>query len=267
MTSHVTTLLADVEKERKALNHVAGPQLHSETARQTLRGLAERYFSDIRPLVSNEPSHGEHLEAVDAAMKDLITLSHKHGSTLKYKNLLRAAKSHLIHLDTRLVVATLNGKPPARTDVDSRILTTLRALLPSAALSYEQALLDLEQPQRLSWRGPASDLREALRETLDHLAPDEDVASAPGYKKVPDTNGPTMKQKVRYILRSRGTAGASASTTEDATATVDEAIGSFVRSVYTRSSLSTHTPTERSEVVRIRDLVRVVLAELLEVQT
>jgi hypothetical protein len=146
------------------------------------------------------------------------------------------------------------------------MITTLKALLPSAALSYEQALLDLSQEQRLSWRGPAADLREALRETLDHLAPDEEVVSAPGYKQEPGTHGPTMKQKVRFILRSRGLSKAVSATTEDATSSIDEAIGSFVRSVYTRSSVSTHTPTEKSEVRRVLDLVRVVLSELLEIR-
>ena len=73
-----------------------------------------------------------------------------------------------------------------------------------------------------------------------------------------------MKQKVRYILRNRGQSKATAATTEDATAAIDEAMGTFVRSVYTRSAVSTHTPTDRSEVMRLRDLVRVVLGELLE---
>jgi hypothetical protein len=267
VTSHVTTFLVDLEKERKAVNRASGPQLHSERARQSLRALAERYFGEIRPLVSTDDSSAEHLRAVDASMQDLIALSHRRGSLQKYKDLLRAVKRHLIHLDTRLASAPTQTAARSRTDVDTRILTTLRALLPSSALSYEQALLDLEQEERLSWRGPATDLRESLRETLDHLAPDEDVTSAPGYKKAPDTNGPTMKQKVRFILRNRGVSGSSASTTEDATAAIDEAIGSFVRSVYTRSSVSTHTPTDRGEVVRVRDLVRVVLAELLEIRT
>jgi hypothetical protein len=147
-----------------------------------------------------------------------------------------------------------------------RIVTTLRALLPSAALSYEQALIDLDQPERLSWRGPATDLREALRETLDHLAPDTDVKGSAGYKQEADTRGPTMKQKVRYILKNRGVSKMLAAPAEDATVSIDEAIGNFVRSVYTRSSVSTHTPTDKNEVLRILDFVRVVLCELLEVR-
>ena len=74
-----------------------------------------------------------------------------------------------------------------------------------------------------------------------------------GYKDEPDARGPTMKQKVRFILRNRGISKAISATTEDATRSIDEAIGIFVRSVYTRSSVSTHTPTSKDEVLRVLD--------------
>jgi len=197
-------------------------------------------------------------------MQELLALCHKCGSVSKYKDLLRTAKSYLIHLDTGLVSGGTRNESGLRTNGDTRIITTLRALLPSAALSFEQALNDLNQAERLSWRGPASDLREALRETLDYLAPDADVICATGYKAIPGADGPTMKQKVRYILRNRGQSKSLTAPAEDATEAVEEALGSFVRSVYTRTSVSTHTPTEKKEVLRILDLVRVVLGELLE---
>jgi hypothetical protein len=264
MASTVTSLLADVERSRKSLNAVRSSQLHSANARASLRRLAESYFSDVRPALEDSAGSLAHRDGVDTVMKDLLALCHKHGSVEKYRQLLKTAKAHLIHLDTGLVVRSREGD--LRTPQDTRILTTLRALLPSAAASYEQALADLAADTRLSWRGPATDLREALRETLDHLAPDADVQAGQGYKAEPNTHGPTMKQKVRYILRHRGISKAAASTTEDATNAIDEAIGSFVRSVYTRSSVSAHTPSDRREVQRILDLVRVVLGELLEAQ-
>jgi hypothetical protein len=101
---------------------------------------------------------------------------------------------------------------------------------------------------------------------LDHLAPDTEVVEMPGYRQEPDAKGPTMKQKVRFVLRSRGTPKAAAATAETATDAVEAALGTFVRSVYTRSSVSTHTPTDRGEVARVADLVRVVLCEMLEIR-
>ncbi|MBS0172012.1 MAG: hypothetical protein JSR62_16820 [Nitrospira sp.] len=184
----------------------------------------------------------------------------------RYQEILTGVKKSLIELDSQNVatagqIAGNNG----RDFVDSQIVETLQAIVPSAALSYEQATSDIQSNRRLSWRGPATDLREALRETLDHLAPDKDVKATPGYKQDAGTDGPTMKQKVRYILKNRGASKAVSGTAEEAADAVEETMGSFVRSVYTRSSVSTHTPTDKAEVLRVRDLVRVVLCELLEI--
>jgi len=266
MASHVTWLLAEVERERKALSKVTGLQLQSATARSSLRGLVEGYFNEIRPLLVDPSTEATHVQAIDADMQELLTLCHKKGSVQKYRDLLKIIKGHLVRLDSHLILSSSRNNGDARTQVDSRIVITLRALLPSAALSYEQALLDLNQEERLSWRGPATDLREALREALDHLAPDDDVKGSPGYKQETDAHGPTMKQKVRYIMRNRGVSKTLSAPAENATDSIDEVIGNFVRSVYTRSSVSTHTPTEKVEVLRVLDLVRVVLCELLEVR-
>ena len=265
MGSHVTKLLADLEAERKALNKAPGHQLHSPAIREKLRLLAESYFNSTRPFLVDNSSEGEHIKTVDGAMQRLIELCHKRGSLQKYKDLLKEIKANLVLVDSRLIAAP-KGQADQRSEVDSQIVATLHSLLPSAALSYEQALLDLAQDQRCSWRGPATDLREALRETLDKLAPDDDVRAAPGFKQEKDIQGPTMKQKVRFILKSREVSKAISSTTEDATSAIEEAMGAFVRSVYTRSSVSTHTPTNKAEVLRVRDLVRVVLCELLEIR-
>jgi hypothetical protein len=150
--------------------------------------------------------------------------------------------------------------------VDRRIVEILQRLVPSASFSYEQAILDDAGPKRRSYRGPATDLREALRETLDHLAPDKDVTSQPGFKLERDMKYPTMKQKVRFVLRKRGLTRTLSETPENAVDSVEATIGSFVRSVYNRSSVSTHTPTDRNEVLRVRDWVRIVLCELLEIR-
>jgi hypothetical protein len=149
---------------------------------------------------------------------------------------------------------------------DRRIIVIMQGLVPTAALAYEQALLDMAAGGRLSWRGPATDLREALRETLDHLAPDPEVTQQPGFKLESNASGPTMKQKVRYVLRRRGNQRAAVEASEAAVDSVESALGTFVRSVYTRSSVSTHTATGRDEVIRVRDFVRVALCELLEIR-
>lgn len=154
--------------------------------------------------------------------------------------------------------------PPVE-PADQRIIEHLRTRLPSAALSYQQAVHDLRAPKRHSWRGPATDLREALRETLDHLAPDTEVTAQEGFRLEEGAKGPTMRQKVRFVLRQRGVSKTAMQTPESAVDAVELTVGSFVRSVYTRSSISAHTPTDRMEVIRVRDWVRAALRELLNI--
>ncbi len=197
-------------------------------------------------------------------MQELLDASHKNASVAGLKALLKRIISALRALEAMLLQAGASAPLLREEPLDTRILETLGRLLPSAGLSYRQALTDLRSPARFSWRGPATDLREALREVLDHLAPDADVTSQHGFRLEPDTKGPTMKQKARYVLSKRGHSRAAVDAPAEAAAAVEEIMGSFIRSVYTRSNLSTHTPTDKSEVLRVRGLVRIALSELLE---
>ena len=148
--------------------------------------------------------------------------------------------------------------------VETQILTTLHKLVPSAGLSYEQALRDLRGAPRISYRGTAVELREALREVLDHLAPDADVMRSPGFKLEKDMTRPTMKQKAQFILKARGAVSGAISTPKDAIQRVEDASASLARSVYTRGSVSTHVATTREEVLTMKPYVDGVLAELLQ---
>lgn len=268
MSGPLPDFLAQLGRERKELRQVSSPQLHSEKRRAAMRALVERYFNEIRPAVIGASEQDEDVAAVDEAMQDLLVLCHKRGSVRTYANLMNTVRKRLIQVDARVVASpALDQEPEIGDATDGEIVETLRQMAPSAALSYAQALHDLQSQSRLSWRGPATDLREALRETLDYLAPDDDVTGTSGYRQDPNVSGPTMKQKVRFVLKSRGESKSSSAPAEAATEAVESAVGTFVRSVYTRSSVSTHTPTDKAEVVRIRDLVRVVLCELLEIRT
>lgn len=264
--SHILrNYIQEVEKARKDLNRVKG-QLQSQKHRDELRQLVEKYFNMVRPSLISSQEQVQSIKITDDLMQELLINCHKRSMAKLYKNILISAKKSLIELDSQTVAAA--GKIPDKDEMnflDTQILETLQSIVPSAALSYAQAISDIRSENRRSWRGPATDLREALRETLDYLAPDSDVKAFPGYKQEGGTDGPTMRQKVRYILRNRSASKAISGPAEDAVNAVEEALGSFVRSVYTRSSVSTHTPTDKAEVLRIWDLVRVVLCELLEI--
>jgi hypothetical protein len=148
------------------------------------------------------------------------------------------------------------------TAVEGQIHKTLADMLPSAALSYRQALQDLAT-QRFSYRGPAIELREALREVLDHMAPDTDVEKSAGYKQDASTHGPTMAQKARYIMKQRQTTDALAKPTFQATALVDAMTASMVRSTYQSGSVSVHLAPSKGDVQQLKLHVDSALAQLL----
>ena len=86
----------------------------------------------------------------------------------------------------------------------------------------------------------------------------------PGFKLEQDAKRPTMKQKVRHVMKTRGVPHGAMAPNENAVSGVEEIVGGLTRSVYNRSSVSTHTATNRAEVIRVHAWVRLVLCELLE---
>jgi Predicted pPIWI-associating nuclease len=159
--------------------------------------------------------------------------------------------------------SSVKAEVSAYTEEDEQIISKLNALVPSAVLSYKQAILDLKDDSRVSFSGPALHLREALREVLDHLAPDGEVTVAPGYAQEKDRSGPTMKQKVRFIMKKKGKRSSS-DAPEQAVTAFEEAIAAFTRAVYEQSSKATHVASERLTVVQLRRYVVAILHEITE---
>jgi hypothetical protein len=260
----IRNLEAQLAGLMKTLRSVRATQIDRADIRTATRDAVDFYFRVVRESLTESGSTDQLIGDCDAIAHELLGATHRRATTATYRTKVKSLHGLIVDAEKVALLATNPAKHASPPDpTDRLIVDTLKSLLPSAALSYEQAILDLEQPIRLSWRGPATDLRESLRETLDHLAPDRDVTGQPGFKLEAGTSGPTMKQKVRFILKNRGVSKGAMDTPEAAAVAVDEAVGTFVRSVYTRSSISTHTPTDRTEVLRIRDWVRVALRELL----
>lgn len=260
--SAVGTLLASVEGVSRLVRAVTGTQVKSTAIKDRLHELAKDYFANVKPIA--EQCNGG-ADKLDELFQELHSLSRKSPSKKRCLELLKSAKNSLVTCEGAAISQSSRQQAGLRTPVDELIVASLDEICPSASLAYQQALQDLGQERRMSWRGPATDLREALRETLDILAPDKDVEEAPGFKFEQEAKCPTMKQKVRYILKNRGTNSGSMAPPENAVQGIENVIGTLTRSVYTRSSVSTHTPTERSEVARVHAWVRLVLCELLEI--
>jgi hypothetical protein len=253
------TFLDDLEGLRKALARVSSRQVGSPSIKALMHDVASRYFSSVQPTL-----HAVDASEVNKIFQSLHASSRVSPSTQKCRDLIKTARRLLVALEGQTLAAprkSSNQSSPA----DTLIISTLNELCPSASLAYQQALIDIAAGDRLSWRGPATDLREALRETLDILAPDSDVMAVQGFKLEADTKRPTMKQKVRFVLKNRGMPSGALEPPESAVAGVEDIVGGLTRSVYTRSSVSTHTATTRTEATRVLAWVRLVVCELLEI--
>jgi hypothetical protein len=185
-----------------------------------------------------------------------------------YVNQLRTAQRELGELEVGLEIA-LSAAPgpedPDHSTLERAIIETLEYLVPSAALSYVQALRDLADADRVSFRGTANELRAVLWDVLERLAPDADVMAAQGYKHEKDRNKPTQKQKARYILKSRSLSQSARRVPEMTVETLEDHVGALARANYDRSSISSHLTAARSEVHQIKTYLDSLLAELLEV--
>jgi hypothetical protein len=135
----------------------------------------------------------------------------------------------------------------------------------TAAACYRQGISDLVGADRVSYRGTAAELRESLRETLDHLAPDAEVEQQRWYKPEDRQTRPTMKRKARYILTSRGRNRTQMTSAEKLLGLIEELSGEVMRAVYNRASLATHVHQSKNEVRQIKRYVDTVLFDLLEI--
>jgi len=150
--------------------------------------------------------------------------------------------------------------------IESGIIARLDQILPISALSYKQVLLDLAADERSSYRGTALELREIVREVLDHLAPDDEVLKTINLDK--DQKKPTMQQKAAFILGTMSVGEKAKKTAEDAVRAIENSPASFlVRSVYNRASASVHGGSDRQEIDRLKNYTDAVLSDLLKIGT
>jgi hypothetical protein len=207
---------------------------------------------------------------VDDALQRLLPLANGVNRRSSYNVVLSDLAVSTAALEIPREIALGRSASPTRGDdarrsaVEDRILKTLDDLVPSAGLSYRQALADLADPSRVSHRGTANELRNVLWDVLDRLAPDADVIAAPGFKLEKDRDNPTHRQKARYVFKKR-LGNTSRDAAETAVDLIEVQVGTLARAVYSRSSVSAHVATTAAEVRQVKMYLDTVLAELLEI--
>ena len=87
-----------------------------------------------------------------------------------------------------------------------------------------------------------------------------------GFKLEQGQTKPTMKQKVRFVLSSRGLKKTQQEVSEKSASLVEELSGEVTRAVYNRASLATHFQESKREVEQIKRYVDTILFDLLEIR-
>lgn len=268
MAADVGMLLAATQKLREAVRSSRAINLNKIAVRDQARRLVETYFRETRPRTAQFAPKSLSAE-LDGNMQQLLKLANGVNAKASYTSLLRSMVKNIESLvfNVELALSELgagHADGNSLTDVERRIHATLSRMLPAAANSYMQAIEDIVST-RHSYRGPAIELREAVREVLDHMAPDANVIAMTGYKQNKDTSGPTMAQKAKYIMRQRQRSETSAKPTLEAADLVDETTAKIVRSTYQSGSISVHVSPSRAEVQHLKMHVDSVLAALLNI--
>jgi Predicted pPIWI-associating nuclease len=256
------------ESLASALARYKARNVNSAGLRQQARDVVIQYFREVRPALQRLGVGDATTEALDFEMQHLVGLATGRNSKASYLKSVRGVRSKRKNLETGLEFLIGAEKPVAKLrigNVETSILFTLETMLPSAAASYGQVLADVQETNRISYRGTAAELREVVREVLDHLAPDADVINAPGFKLEASLKGPSMKQKVRFILRARKTGDSARQTAEDSVRHLDDNVGSIGRAVYARGSTDLHTSRPLEEIRNFKLYADAVLGELLAI--
>jgi hypothetical protein len=257
----------ELEALELSLKRIASELVSQKAFRERTKTAVQDYFRAVRPQLIDLGIAGNTIEQLDRINQEVLGLAAKTNRASSYRNRFRELDKLRVSVTTAAEISSANrgGEAPAgaTTTFEASILATLEQIVPTIAQSYRQVLQDLRESHRLSYRGTASELREVLRELLDHLAPDEEVL-----KKIPlekDRTHPTMKQKATFILKARGMGDTARKTPIAAVETVEESVGALARSVYDRGSLATHLVTTRQEVVTLKNYADAVLADLLQI--
>jgi hypothetical protein len=137
-----------------------------------------------------------------------------------------------------------------------RLLARLERLSPELAASYQQVHRDLNA-DRVTFIGPAGEIREVLRAAIHHLAPDADVQQQPWFER--GSEPPYQSERIRYIVQQRSSPDAPS----EAADLVDERVGRLGRTLYGRTSSAFHTTVQREELMRIVGYVDAILNEIL----
>jgi len=259
-----------LERARTRLNAGRKKSVSGLGERRGIRSIVGAWFSEYRDAFIRIVGEDEQISVMDDAMQRLLRLASKESAR---RTVVRALGVAIRHFTDKLLVPVSRAywsQAPGRTPVgrDEDAANRLRQLAPDLADSYEQAVLDIEETDRISYRGPAAELREVLTGVLHMLAPNPRVEETDWYREARRTGvraepTPTRAERVKFILRSRAKGSAVTEVGESFMTSVEERLANVVNATYRRGSAATHGSTERDEMGQLLPYVNAILREIL----
>jgi hypothetical protein len=257
----------DVLVKKSKTQHV-----NSTTELAEIKSFMFVYFRELRPSIL-----GKKLETniLDGYFETLQNLSSKRSHRTSYIDLFKKINKKFLGLEIQkeysIADPLLENKSSFNvSDVENKIYQTLHKIDPIISASYMQMLIDVNDPNKISFKGTFHELREVLREVLARLALDTEVIQSKDFKLEINCSKPTMRQKVLFIFNQRGS---SKDEKDIAIASVtpievgDNAVAGLTRNVYESGSTSAHTSTAsvRGHVVQLKMYLDAILCHLLEI--
>src|SRR5665213_1435021 len=219
----------DVTKLAASINSSRGRSVPPAAVQPIARVIARVYFESVRPELQAVQNRAGLVEEIDVVLQQILRLANSPREKEAYIGQITELRPYLLEATIDLMKA--RGSPRLiLSQTERAIVETLGRMLPASSASYEQALRDIGQGVRVSWRGTASELREVLREVIDHLAPDDKVLASPGFQLEQGQLAPTQKQKVRFVLRARRSSSTAVSVAQASLETVESAVAALARS-------------------------------------
>ena len=238
--------------------------------RRHVRAVIGAWFSEYRPSFVQVVGEEAQITSLDSLMQELLQVA---GKDAARRTLLRSVNGIIRHFTDNLLVPVSRAywsKVPQRTPAgrDEEMARRLRQLDPELADSYDQAVLDVADEERISYRGPAAELREILTGVLHKLAPNKEVESTDWYKAASKSGTrkeatPTRAERTKFILRSRAKGATATDAAESYMTSTEERLANVVNATYKRGSAATHGGSERDELLQLLPYVNALLRELL----
>lgn len=264
------TFIGDLQNYGRSISRSSAVNVNTTVLRQEAKLLGRNYFRTVRPPILLIGMDRNIVSRLDLAIQRLIHLSTKQNAKISYINAIndaiQIAEEISVIREMNLSDQAIEESSPTKevmSDHERLIAKALEEIVPSASRSYIQGINDLADTNRISYRGAANEFREALREILDQLAPDNEVTAQPNFQFEDRQSTPTRKQKARYILKARGMNSTALKVPEGFIEAIEEKVAAVVSATYGRSNNASHVHTERLEVQRIKQYLDVILSELL----